>query len=174
MKLLDKTWIIWVSEFLEFLTDKQLTLSEGVSDAEMADAVHPDEATLAGTTSTDPAPPKKKHGRRILAFLKGTTKGGVETMLGTDRLKAAVGAQHARNRLGVLQSGPTPLAGPVDFPARYHGKRGHLYITTTATSPALSWTTAKEDIDPIFSIAIEDIQVSYLDNNLYMEITNVT
>jgi hypothetical protein len=128
----------------------------------MTDAIHPDEATLAGANTTDPAPPKKKHGQRILAFLKGTTKGGVETMLGTDRLKAAVGAQHARNRLGVLQSGPSPPAGPVDFPARYQGKKGHLYITTTATSPALSWTTAKEDIDPIFSIAIDDIQVSHL------------
>jgi Protein of unknown function (DUF3292) len=135
----------------------------------MADAIHPDEATLAGTTSTDPAPPKKKHGRRILTFLKGTTKGGVETMLGTDRLKAAAGAQHARNRLGVLQSGPTPPAGPVDFPARYQGKKGHLYITTTATSPALSWTTAKEDIDPVFSIAIDDIQVCSLRYMAYME-----
>jgi hypothetical protein len=135
----------------------------------MADAIHPDEVTLAGPTSTDPAPPKKKHGRRILAFLKGTTKGGVETMLGTDRLKAAAGAQHARNRLGVLQSGPTLPAGPVDFPARYQGKKGHLYITTTATSPALSWTMAKEDIDPIFSIAIDDIQVCGLRNIVYME-----
>lgn len=89
-------------------------------------------------------------------------------MLGTDRLKAAAGAEHARNRLGVLQSGPTPPAGPVDFPARYQGKKGHLYITKTATSPALSWTTAKEDIDPIFSIAIEDIQVCSLRDMAYM------
>lgn len=135
----------------------------------MADAIHPDEATLANTTGTEPTPPKKKHGRRILGFLKASTKGGVETMLGTDRLKAAVGAQHARNRLGVLQAGPTPPAGPVDFPARYQGKKGHLYITTTATSPALSWTTAKEDIDPVFSIAIEDIVVRTLSDMVYKE-----
>ena len=70
-------------------------------------------------------------------------------MLGTDKLKAAFGTQHARNRLGVLQSGTILRAGPIDFPARYQGKKGHLYITTTATSPALSWTTAKEDIDPV-------------------------
>lgn len=80
-------------------------------------------------------------------------------MLGTDRLKAAAGAEHAKNRLGVVQSGPAPVSGPVEFPARYKGKRGHLYITATATSPALSWTTEKEDIDPVFSIAIEDIKV---------------
>jgi len=90
-------------------------------------------------------------------------------MLGTDRVKAAAGVQHARNRLGVLQSGPTPPAGPIDFPARYQGKKGHLYITTTATSPALNWTMAKEDIDPVFSIAIDDIQVCNRRNTAYVE-----
>lgn len=125
----------------------------------MADAIHPDESTTTAP-QTEASPPKKKHGRRILALLKGTTKGGVETMLGTDRLKAAAGAQHAKNRLGVLKSGPMRPSGPVEFQARYQGKKGHLYITTTATSPALSWTTEQEDIDPIFSIAIGDIRVS--------------
>jgi len=121
----------------------------------MNEAIHPDDT--ATTTGTD-AKPKKKHGRRVLAFIKSTTKGGVETMLGTDRLKATVGSEHAKNRLGVLNTGPRDAAGPVDFPARYKGKKGHLYITTTATSPAISWTTAKEDIDPVFSIAIADIK----------------
>ena len=86
------------------------------------------------------------------------TKGGIETALGTDRLKAAAGGEHAKNRLGVLQDGQESNAGPVDFPARYKGKKGHAYITTSATSPALSWS-AKEDLDPIFSIALADIQV---------------
>jgi hypothetical protein len=123
----------------------------------MADAVHPDDAAV--TASTDASPPKKKHGRKLLALLKGTTRGGVETMLGTDRLKAAAGAQHAKNRLGVLETGKNQPSGPVDFPARYRGKKGHAYITTTATTPALSWTTEAEDIDPIFTIAIQDIKV---------------
>jgi hypothetical protein len=109
----------------------------------------------------DSPPPKKKVGSRILGLFKGVTKGGVETMLGTDRLKAAAGAEHAKKRLGVLKSGEMKPAGPVTFQARYKGKKGHLYITTTATSPALSWTTEKEDIDPVFSIAIEDIKVSF-------------
>jgi hypothetical protein len=94
-----------------------------------------------------------------MAAFKSATKGGVETILGTDRLKAAAGAEHAKNRLGVLKSGPDYPAGPIDFPCRYRGKKGHAYITATATSPALSWTTEKEDIDPVFSIAIADIQV---------------
>ncbi|KAH8789560.1 hypothetical protein F5882DRAFT_493999, partial [Hyaloscypha sp. PMI_1271] len=126
-----------------------------IPDDEMAQAIHPD--TTAVTTGMDGAPKKKQHGRRILSAIKGVTKGGVETVLGTDRLKAAAGAEHAKNRLGVLRSGNLVTAGPIDFPCRYKGKKGHAYITTTATSPAVSWTTEKEDIDPIFSIAIADI-----------------
>lgn len=80
-------------------------------------------------------------------------------MLGTDRLKAAAGAEHAKNRLGVLRSESAQLSGPVDFAARYQGKKGRAYITTTATSPALSWTTENENINPVWSIAIMDIQV---------------
>ena len=105
---------------------------------------------------------KKKPGRRIMAAFKSVTKGGVETILGTDRLKAAAGGEHAKNRLGVLRDALDDNSGPIDFPARYKGKKGHAYITTSATSPALSWTTAKEDLDPVFSIAIADIQVCSL------------
>lgn len=127
----------------------------GVSDAEMAEAVHPDPTDDSVSTASKE---KKKKGSRILGFLKSTTKGGVETMLGTDRLKAAAGVEHAKNRIGVVKYKPQSPGGPVDFPARYRGKKGHLYITVTATSPAISWTTAKQDIDPVFSIAIADIQ----------------
>jgi hypothetical protein len=137
-----------------------LTNSEGVPDDEMAEAIHPDDAAV--TTGADAAPKKKQHGRRILSAIKGVTKGGVETILGTDRLKAAAGAEHAKNRLGVLRSGNLVTAGPIDFPCRYKGKKGHAYITTTATSPAVSWTTEKEDIDPVFSVAIADIAVCIL------------
>lgn len=130
-----------------------------VPDNEIAEVIHP---TAAKTTGADTKPAKKQPGRRVLAAIKGMTKGGVETILGTDRLKAAAGAEHAKNRLGVLRnSGPNP-AGPIDFPCRFKGKKGHAYITTTATSPALSWTTEKEDVDPVFSIAVADIQVRIL------------
>jgi Protein of unknown function (DUF3292) len=126
-------------------------------DDEMAAAIHPENTAV--TTETKAAPKKKQHGRRFLSAIKGVTKGGVETILGTDRLKAAAGAEHAKNRLGVLRPRNLVTAGPVDFPCRYKGKKGHAYITTTATSPAVSWTTEKEDVDPIFSIAIADIAV---------------
>ncbi|KAH8597295.1 hypothetical protein B0O99DRAFT_508417 [Bisporella sp. PMI_857] len=128
---------------------------EGVPDDEIAEAIHPDETSP--TTGADEKP-EKKPGRRIIAAFKSVTKGGVETVLGTDRLKAAAGAEHARNRLGVLKSGQDPNAGPIDFPARFKGRKGHAYITTSATSPVLSWTTEKENIDPVWSIAIADIK----------------
>ncbi|TGO80846.1 hypothetical protein BPOR_1631g00010 [Botrytis porri] len=127
---------------------------EGVSEAEMADAINPD--VDATTISIDQPKPKKK-GHRLLAAFKSVTKGGVETALGTDRLKAAAGAEHAKNRLGVLKDGADDPAGPIRFPSRYKGRKGHAYITATATTPALSWTTEKEDVDPVFSIAIADI-----------------
>ena len=136
-----------------------LTNLEGVPDDELNEAIHPDNTAV--TTGADTAPKKKQHGRRILSAIKGVTKGGVETILGTDRLKAAAGAEHAKNRLGVLRSETLVTAGPIDFPCRYKGKKGHAYITTTATSPAVSWTTNQEDIDPIFSIAIADIAVCF-------------
>lgn len=127
----------------------------------MAQAVHPDNTAI--TTGSDAVPKKKQHGRRIISAIKGVTKGGVGTILGTDRLKAAAGAEHAKNRIGVLTSGNLVTAGPIDFPCRYRGKKGHAYITATATSPAVSWTTERENIDPVFSIAIADIAVGPLE-----------
>lgn len=131
---------------------KNLTKSiEGVPNHELATAIHPDPTTTL-------EPPKKKHGRRLIGAIKSATKGGVETILGTDRLKAAAGSGHAKNRLGVLRNGPEREAGPIAFPCRYKGKKGHAYITTTATTPALSWTTERQDIEPVWSVAIGDVQ----------------
>lgn len=159
MKRRVKTSNISVSP-LRSLCVRILTSTEGVPDDEMANAVHPDvpDDNTAVTSGADATSKKKQHGRRILAAIKGVTKTTVETALGTDRLKAAAGAEHAQNRLGVLKSGNVVTAGPADFPCRYKGKKGHAYITNTDVSPALSWTTEQEDIDPVFSIAIADIQ----------------
>ena len=146
------------------MKSQYLTNLKGVSNEEISEVIHPDNA--ATPTGADIKPRKKAHGHHILAAFKSATKGGVETIIGTDRLKAAAGAKHAKNRLGVLKSGPAQTAGPIQFPCRFKGKKGHAYITTNATSPALSWTTDREDIDPIFSIAIADIQVYPRSNQL--------
>ncbi|EPS38100.1 hypothetical protein H072_8160 [Dactylellina haptotyla CBS 200.50] len=92
---------------------------------------------------TDPAsakPEKKKASSKVLSFFKSTTKTGVATALGTDRIKAQVGSEHAKQRLGILpDEKDIPPMGPVDFPARMHGKRGSIYITATAVTPCVSF-----------------------------------
>lgn len=165
MRVQAKVSNILVCPFV-ILNTEVLTYTEGIPDEKMAEAIHPNDTAFI--TGGDVAPKKKQHGHRILSAIKGITKGGVETILGTDRIKAAAGAEYAKNRLGALRSGYVAPAGPIDFPCRYRGKKGHAYITTTATSPALSWTTEKEDIDPVFSIAIADIAVCLTPPNLFL------
>lgn len=92
-------------------------------------------------------------------FIKSTAKGGINTTLAADKVKAKVGAKHAKDRLGVVKKTPDPEKGPIRFPARCKGKRGHAYITTTATTPALSWTTESDDLSPTWTITIGDIEV---------------
>jgi Protein of unknown function (DUF3292) len=129
--------------------------------SEVNDAIHPDPETPSPSENDDSTPKKKHSGKRIIAFFKGATKAGVEGVLGTDHLKATVGSKHAKNRLGIL---PDPkennVAGPVDFPARYHGKKGTVYISTTATTPCVSFMNSgmKRDPNPVFSVAIADIR----------------
>lgn len=170
---LERIWNISVSDihrlsYSELITN--IDEIEGVSNSEIAQAVHPDPSTGQPSTKEDEEKkaPKKKHGRRLLNAIRSTVNTGVETMLGTDRLKAAVGAEHAKNRIGVLQEpDDDPDDGPIEFPARYRGKKGYLYITTTATTPAVSWTSKKrkpgadgmgEVVDPVFTIQIQDIR----------------
>jgi hypothetical protein len=99
---------------------------------------------------------KKRGG--FLGLLRAVTGGGIHVFLATDKVKAAVGVRHARNRLGVVEpQNINPLAGPVRFPARHKGRKGHAYITMTATSPALSWTSSLKDVNPAWTIPIADI-----------------
>ncbi|KAF3937815.1 hypothetical protein ABW19_dt0206439 [Dactylella cylindrospora] len=115
-------------------------LSEGldVSPQELERAIRP--STPPHVTS--PAKPERKGpGSKVLSFFKSTTKTGVNTALGTDRIKAQVGSEHAKQRIGILpdEKAKPPPMGPVDFPARMHGKKGSIYITTTAVTPCVSF-----------------------------------
>jgi hypothetical protein len=160
----EKTWSILVSNsipFVDFLSHASSHRHhlhnlhpQDVPDHELAAAINP-----SPTTTAPSAPPKKKHGRRLLAFVKGTAKGGVETMLGTDRLRAAAGATRAKNRLGVVQSKTPPRAGPVDFPARFNGKKGHAYIREVSELPAVLGWVGEKGKEPVWEIKVEDIVV---------------
>ena len=80
-----------------------------------------------------------------MTFLKSTTRAGVKTILGTDRLKASAGDEHAKMRLGIVPDAEdVKESGPVEFSARYHGKKGYLYLSSlpVSTTTAIATTTA--------------------------------
>lgn len=145
------------------------------TDAEIEAAMQHDPATAHETDGPDiDASKNAKHGKKtskILGFFRGTTKGGVKAAIGTDIIRAKTGSGHAKDRLGVVPSlkggDADRISGPVDFSARHQGKKGHLYITTKATIPALAFSTdstiekigsaQREDLHPRWTIAIADI-----------------
>ena len=110
-----------------------------------------------------------KKGAKLLSFFKSGVKGTVETALGADRLKAKAGSEHAKSRLGaVVKDKEAELTGPVDFASRYHGKKGHAYISTKATIPCVAFSLDRsiadqgslgreEQLHPIWTIALADI-----------------
>ncbi|KAI0776352.1 hypothetical protein BD413DRAFT_602751 [Trametes elegans] len=113
---------------------------------------------------------KKKKGSKVLGLIKKTAHGGVSSVLGVDHLKAKVGNEHAKRRLGAVAPPPNKdgslatgakmaddekaaaLAradaalrreGPTSFSARVHGKKGRLLLVTGAASPCVAWVPEK-------------------------------
>jgi hypothetical protein len=110
-----------------------------------------------------------KKGSRILSLFKTNVKGAVNSALGVDHLKAKAGSEHSKQRLGVVPNPKTQhLSGPVDFKCRFHGKKGHAYITSKATIPCIGFSQDKhitddtntllEEMTPMWSVAIADIK----------------
>ncbi|KAF2226447.1 hypothetical protein BDZ85DRAFT_229809 [Elsinoe ampelina] len=112
-----------------------------------------------------------KKGSKILGFFKGSVKATVESTLGADHLKAKAGSDASKNRLGVVPKDKTSLlSGPVDFACRYHGKRGHTYVSTKATIPCVSFSLSsdikkkgtigrtEDELHPVWSVAVADIK----------------
>ncbi|KAH7305979.1 hypothetical protein B0I35DRAFT_111005 [Stachybotrys elegans] len=128
---------------------------DGATEEEIHEAIQP----VPDTHGSDGAQEKPNKGHRIMKFFKGTTKGGIQTLLTADKAKAAAGGRHAKNRKGVVRSmNYKPETGPVSFPARFKGQKGFVYITATATSPALSWTADIEHMKPAWSVPIGQIE----------------
>ena len=126
------------------LNPEELTL--GASDEEIKQAAL---AKPADHVQEVEASPEKSHkrtlGSSILGFFRGTTASGVESKRGIDRLRAAIGSHHAKNRVGVLRDRGKRITpkGPVAFDARYKGKRGTVIIDSTKEPPVLYFTTDK-------------------------------
>lgn len=63
-----------------------------------------------------------------------------------DRVRAAAGSHHAKTRVGILRSKEEQHrslhpSGPVEFDARYNGKRGAVVIDSSKEPPLLYFTT---------------------------------
>ena len=99
---------------------------------------------------------------KLISFARSAAKAGLETLHSTDRFKAVIGGDHARNRLGILSRDTHSPAGPVEFSARYDGKRGRLFVLTSATTPCIAFTPSisprnDKPFIPLWTVAIDDI-----------------
>ncbi|KAH7552492.1 hypothetical protein J3E72DRAFT_249759 [Bipolaris maydis] len=137
---------------------------------ELDDAIAYDPEVGHEASGEGPAKDSKhvKKGSKMLSFFRGTAKGAVETTRGADKVKAAAGSIHAKNRLGALPPRNADLtSGPVEFKARFDGRKGHAYIATKSTIPCIAFSTDKtiekigsvdrEDLHPLWSVPVSDI-----------------
>jgi hypothetical protein len=89
----------------------------------------------------------KSHGKKaskMLSAMKTSIKGTIETTLGADHLKAKAGSKPSKQRLGVIpRNRANHLSGPIAFKCRYHGRRGHAYISTKETIPCIGFSFDK-------------------------------
>ncbi|GAA95722.1 hypothetical protein E5Q_02379 [Mixia osmundae IAM 14324] len=104
------------------------------------------------------AKPKKQS--KLVSFIKSSTRAGVGAALGADRVKATVGSESSKRRIGVLFSSmDEPVDGPSYYQARLHGKRGHLNVQTTSTPPCIAfYNTFTLGAEAIWTLPIADIQ----------------
>lgn len=95
--------------------------------------------------------------RRVANRIKRTTKNGIQAI---HKIAKATEPSNSENLPGQRRALKTPEtnAGPVRFPACHKGKKGYSYITTTATTPAISWVDENEDMDSAWIVAIAGIR----------------
>ena len=152
------------------LNQEELNLGATDEEIKQAALVKPEDHAQEAQAS-----PEKGHkrtlGSSILGFFRGTTASGVESKRGIDRLRAAIGSHHAKNRVGVLRDRGKRItpAGPVAFDARFDGKRGTVIIDSTKEPPLLYFTTdipqhgdahleSRKVGSVLFTIPVTDIQ----------------
>ncbi|KAH9911283.1 uncharacterized protein BXZ73DRAFT_93459 [Epithele typhae] len=136
--------------------------SSGSEDGTFVDDPEPVEDAVSDT-ETDLEPGEKdsdrlkRRGSKLIGFLRKTTRTGVHTVLGADRLKAKAGNERARQRLGAVAprgaAGKLQVApgdkdafqreGPTSFSARVGGRKGRVLLVTSAASPCLAFVSEK-------------------------------
>lgn len=160
--------------------DKDALTEAGLdaSHSEIEDAItvdHPVGPEAPGVASPEEAdsPPKKKGGigAKIVSAFKHTTAAGVETKLTADSAKAAIGSQHAKQKLGILptkaEQQRKPKEGPVEFKGRCNGRKGAVYIDSSVSpataaghpaSPCVYFSTDLDGDEIVESIAPKHMQ----------------
>ncbi|KAF5376821.1 hypothetical protein D9757_008892 [Collybiopsis confluens] len=114
-------------------------------------------------------PPRKRKGSKLFGFVKGSTKAGVEGVLGLEKAKATVGSKSAKARTGIVQS-PAAVEkaqledGPSVFRGKWKGTRGVLTISVSATQPLLAFSKLNKGVEfvapaetVIWTLLIDDI-----------------
>ena len=115
-----------------------------------------------------------KKGSRVLGFLRGTTKAAVETAIGADIVRAKAGSSPAKMRLGVVpRAGDDLVSGaPSKFKCRFHGNKGHVYVSASAaeedSAPTLAFSTDaslakvgsanRDDLHPAWEVPVAQIR----------------
>ncbi|PCH34499.1 hypothetical protein WOLCODRAFT_87511 [Wolfiporia cocos MD-104 SS10] len=110
---------------------------------------------------------KPKKNSKLAKIFKSTSKATVSGALGLDHLKAKMGSEAAKRRVGavpddkiaVTTDGPTGSRiglgdGPTAYAARYRGKRGCVVLVTSAASPFVSFVWEKDLSKNLASIAL--------------------
>lgn len=145
------------------------------TDEELKDAIEhdPSKAHEAAGADVEAAKQKSHSGKaaHMLKAVRSSIKGSIETALGADHVKAKAGSEHSKRRLGVVPSNPyRQLSGPVSFRCRYFGKKGHVYLSLTSTTPCIGFSLDKsiategiqgkgdQELKPLWSVQVAEIQ----------------
>lgn len=96
----------------------------------------------------------------VISVFRGTTATGVRSKFAVDRIRAIAGSAHARAHLGILRSKDKPPrslhpSGPVEFDARYKGKRGAVVIDSSKQPAVLYFTTDPPQQTSLANMAVE-------------------
>ncbi|RJE26482.1 hypothetical protein PHISCL_01192 [Aspergillus sclerotialis] len=108
----------------------------------------------------------------VIGLFRRTTAVGIESKLFSSRIRAALGSETAKTRVGVLNTkGHAVLpSGPTEFAARYKSKKGVVVIDSSKDPPLLFFTTEPSSVwndqrlesapngSVRFSIPVSDIQ----------------
>lgn len=155
-----------------------LTSNLDASHSDVEDLITPDEPSSTNQDQQSEKE-KKKSGSRVLSVFKNTTAAGIETKLGSDRVRALAGSSNAKQHLGILPKKRTQegaaVEGPIEFLGRYQGKKGGVYIDssisprgkyTNCACPCVYFTretmTGDESLaskthEPVWALPVADI-----------------